>query len=248
MKTLQERAEQAEAEVERLRKALGSRGRIATLLFEASQQQPDLGPDLSCDWDAERWAERTLRGALEIAKAIAELAPDEDPENLTGDPECGDGWDAAVGLAYHLAEQRDEAQDEVDRLCAEVEAAKAETKHVRAHLTETIWLFAEMFGAQRDCPSCQKAIRKWDERELGGACLAHFAPDKRMVDHLRQQHEAEVGRLRGALEFYGGRKNHWAQRGDNASAVDRDAGRRARAALVEKGADSDGEPTEGDEP
>lgn len=41
------------------------------------------------------------------------------------------------------------------------------------HLTETVWLVAEAFGAKRDCVSCEAVVRKLDKRRLGYVCLRH---------------------------------------------------------------------------
>lgn len=42
----------------------------------------------------------------------------------------------------------------------------------RAHLTETIWLVAEAFGADRECAGCQKVVRDADRRKICRLALA----------------------------------------------------------------------------
>ena len=49
----------------------------------------------------------------------------------------------------------------------------AKVSRMQAHLTETVWLVAVAYGADRDCPGCQKVVRKLDARESGYACLNH---------------------------------------------------------------------------
>lgn len=45
---------------------------------------------------------------------------------------------------------------------------------VRDWMTETAWLIAESFGADRNCPACQTVMRRIDRRQLDGTtCLGH---------------------------------------------------------------------------
>ena len=45
---------------------------------------------------------------------------------------------------------------------------------VRDWLVETVWLVAESFGAERNCPACQTVMGRIDRRQLDGSvCPRH---------------------------------------------------------------------------
>ena len=52
---------------------------------------------------------------------------------------------------------------------------------VLAHASETVWLVAEAFGADRNCEGCRKVVRKCDRRDLGYVCMVHRGPPRPVV-------------------------------------------------------------------
>ncbi len=47
-------------------------------------------------------------------------------------------------------------------------------EEVQEHLTETIWIVAEAYGANRDCEGCRTVVRRHDRREKPETvCLLH---------------------------------------------------------------------------
>lgn len=111
-----------------------------------------------------------------------------------------DMYDLANTLPDPDAELVREAGDEIDRV-------RRERDEVRKHLSGTVWEVAELLGAKQDCPGCQKAVRKRDERvEPGWVCARHMSPHRELLSEwYREQRaradkaEARATRLDGLL-------------------------------------------------
>jgi hypothetical protein len=56
----------------------------------------------------------------------------------------------------------------------------ATKEEVREHLTETIWLVAESYGADRECEGCRTVVRRADRHDKPlSRCARHPGSPKR---------------------------------------------------------------------
>jgi len=87
--------------------------------------------------------------------------------------------------------EKDPEEMGIEELRKTVLDLRQEREEVREHLSETVWLVAEYFGAVRGCWGCMKAIRKWDQRtEMGTVCFGHMRPPPELFDSAVDSHRA----------------------------------------------------------
>jgi hypothetical protein len=127
---------------------------------ESDTTQPDPLSDTARSRFAEPWPACPTCPSCTSPCGTRDSARIEEPSHLRC-MSCGEQWLALPGeVAQALAAD------------AAWELRQQKIGLVREHLTDTVWLVAEAFGADRECVGCQKVVRSMS-REHGSVCGLH---------------------------------------------------------------------------
>lgn len=71
------------------------------------------------------------------------------------------------------ARRRGVESEEAVTLVLDDAEIEAQIRKIQAHLTETVWLVAETYGADRTCAACRRVVHALDARDTGYVCVKH---------------------------------------------------------------------------
>lgn len=118
------------------------------------------------------------RTEAEALIAALEAAPLSNPKGRAASVMTDrEDWDRDFTEAERARIERDN-EDMQARLDAVRKALDGDLKFDLEYMSETVWLVAEAFGADRNCPGCQKVVRHMDRREVGTRCGLHWSPER----------------------------------------------------------------------